>query len=494
MSNGNDDDIIKKETVINYYLELMKKGKITFLKGEEEHIQKIRDNLKALGKEKDFGKELEYAIEVWKSLFIAAMGHLDENVTKYEYENIFEYFDTFVNFEGLIFASDPYYRDHTLHSFWVYFLGEYLIKKEDFKKLFEEYHQDARCHKMRDIFLNIELNETNVYRYYDERINSLKKYDDSARCIIALTHDLGYPLVKIKKINKKISKILPFFSIETFEEFKFQYGNNKNIYVETFLDILSSPVYISTEEICYDDKQKEVLGKINEVSRTAFGSEDYKEALKVLKESFDKLGESKVDFQNSQRRSFYHFEDKQTFMRYARDFEHYEHGIMSAYLIIKNFEAFSSISPRSSKIGKIAESINPLNDVKLDILIAISNHTSKGYSISKLHGLSKWCDFLILVDEIEEFSRLTRAGKNRSFEEQLCKTKIKFTEDDYLKTEFIFENPIEGVDPKKFYKDKCNKLLKIFDVPNLEDYMRFKFIVKNGDEEVGKLTIKKNDK
>ena len=32
--------------------------------------------------------------------------------------------------EELIFASDSFYRDHTLHCIWVYFLGEYLKRRK----------------------------------------------------------------------------------------------------------------------------------------------------------------------------------------------------------------------------------------------------------------------------------------------------------------------------------------------------------------------------
>ncbi|MHA1211837.1 MAG: hypothetical protein ACTSSH_05180, partial [Candidatus Heimdallarchaeota archaeon] len=43
---------------------------------------------------------------------------------------LFKYFKEFVEFEELIFASDSFYRDHTLHCLWVYFLGEYLFNND----------------------------------------------------------------------------------------------------------------------------------------------------------------------------------------------------------------------------------------------------------------------------------------------------------------------------------------------------------------------------
>ena len=43
----------------------------------------------------------------------------------------------------------------------------------------------------------------------------IKNYNDSLRCVTSLTHDLGYPIKKITKINKSMKNILPYFSINS---------------------------------------------------------------------------------------------------------------------------------------------------------------------------------------------------------------------------------------------------------------------------------------
>ena len=71
--------------------------------------------------------------DLWKALFEASMSFIDPD--KDGYDKLFKYFDNYVEFEELIFASDSFYRDHTLHSLWVYFLGDYILKEPSFKDL-----------------------------------------------------------------------------------------------------------------------------------------------------------------------------------------------------------------------------------------------------------------------------------------------------------------------------------------------------------------------
>lgn len=71
--------------------------------------------------------KISIACKLWKVLFEAAMTSI--NPDKTGYDKLFKYFDAYVEFEELIFASDSFYRDHTLHCIWVYLLGEYLKLK-----------------------------------------------------------------------------------------------------------------------------------------------------------------------------------------------------------------------------------------------------------------------------------------------------------------------------------------------------------------------------
>jgi len=196
----------------------MGKDEIVFLQGKDELKTSIRKALEALIEESKMNNKIQLAIGLWKNLFEAAMSYISPN--KKGYDKIFKYFDSYVEFEELIFASDSFYRDHTLHCLWVYFLGEYLYRKPEFSELYRLEREVIESHKLME-----KLSESfNVVEGINARVlkNVLKGEEesedlkDSVRCIAALTHDLGYPLKKIEKINKSINKVLPFFAINNF--------------------------------------------------------------------------------------------------------------------------------------------------------------------------------------------------------------------------------------------------------------------------------------
>ena len=121
---------------MDYYLKLMEKDKIQFLVGKPEAKKCIVEGIEELKKSEDLHSKILSAKKLWKILFEVSMSYIDPD--KKGYDVLFEYFDDFVEFEELIFASDKFYRDHTLHSLWVYFLGEYLYNNKEFKIYFKD--------------------------------------------------------------------------------------------------------------------------------------------------------------------------------------------------------------------------------------------------------------------------------------------------------------------------------------------------------------------
>ena len=128
------EHFIDEKTVMRFYLECMDKDEIVFLQGKDELKESIRKSLEALIEESKMNNKIQIAIGLWKNLFEAAMSRISSN--KKGYDKIFKYFDSYVEFEELIFASDSFYRDHTLHCLWVYFLGEYLYRNPEFSELY----------------------------------------------------------------------------------------------------------------------------------------------------------------------------------------------------------------------------------------------------------------------------------------------------------------------------------------------------------------------
>ena len=94
----------------------MKENKVNFLKTQENTKNQISSLLSTLKKPKDLHTRTEIAKQLWKTLFETAIEYISPN--EESFDTLFSYFDKFVAFEELIFASDSFYRDHTLHVIW----------------------------------------------------------------------------------------------------------------------------------------------------------------------------------------------------------------------------------------------------------------------------------------------------------------------------------------------------------------------------------------
>ncbi|MHA1204061.1 MAG: hypothetical protein ACTSSL_03860 [Candidatus Heimdallarchaeaceae archaeon] len=188
--------IVNEYVVMNFFLEQMSQDKIAFLADSPEKKEKIHEKITYLTKCNNLHDKILAAKSLWKMLFESAMSFIDEN--KRGYDDLFSYFDAFVNFEELIFASDSFYRDHTLHSLWVYFLGEYLFRAQEFQPLWTNFNYPFRVLlKAQKILEHLDCPE--VFDTYSKTLDAIIpfiNFEDSIRCIAALTHHLN-SLVKL---------------------------------------------------------------------------------------------------------------------------------------------------------------------------------------------------------------------------------------------------------------------------------------------------------
>lgn len=63
---------------------------------------------------------------LWEQLASAALNHIDPNSKGNS--DLFKYLNAATEFEDLLYGLEQYYRDHTLHSLWVYLIGEHLLR------------------------------------------------------------------------------------------------------------------------------------------------------------------------------------------------------------------------------------------------------------------------------------------------------------------------------------------------------------------------------
>ncbi len=462
--------LVNEKMVLSYYIEEMDKDKIQFLVGRDEYKKKIKAEILALKDADNMNAKIQVAKKLWKLLFNAAMGYIDPD--KRGYDNLFNYFDRYVNFEELIFASDSFYRDHTLHCLWVYFLGEYILRHEEFNMLTKDMYGQLKTPIQ--FFESIrKLNRDGIFgdilATIDKFYESLK-YKDSVRCIASITHDLGYPLKKINKINKCIKEILPEFSINNYDEFNFNYSEIQQGFIKEFIDFMN---YNFNINFMIDDSNNK---KLEEILKKTFNvNQDNSNSLEItLNEEASLLTNEEVKMIKAAAKFEVNLDkDVSMYLRYYNDFEQYQHGIMSAFLLMKVISAFKGVTfafhgRQNINIGNI-----DLVDIitKQEILQAVSNHTSDGYQISKITDVSA---YLILIDEIEEFSRISRANQNRQYVDEFCSTDISM-KNNYLMIDFIFDNKeLPNLDPERAFKDKCNKFLSLIDIRNYDEKLKFR--------------------
>ncbi|MBD3190197.1 MAG: hypothetical protein GF308_06120 [Candidatus Heimdallarchaeota archaeon] len=474
--------LLNEDIVMDFYCDLLSQDEILFLKGKKDEREKIMDKINELKEIDKLHDKIELAKDLWKVLFKNAMSFIDPNLKGYD--TLFRYFDVFVDFEELIFASDSFYRDHTLHCLWVYFLGEYLFRNPEYQPLFSSFNEaNHQANKIVNFYKKFEMPEIfeGIISVADN-FQLLEENEESIRCVVALAHDLGYPLKKIAKINKSIGEILPFFSIFKFGEFDFQFDTIQQFYINSFLELMSARFDLTPTEIDLNftefDLVQGFFTRLNKI-----GPQDYEYNINANTEKFNELKQYLKSLGEQEKFILKRVHEVKgmlrkeitRMLRYSNDFETYQHGIMSSFLLIKTLNAFSNMKISYSDPDNIPSynfSLLPIIDAKLNILQAMADHTSPGFQIRNFNSYSS---FLILIDEIEEFSRISRADQFREFVNEFCKSSVTF-QDGILKIDFIFDNAdIPNLNPEIAFKGKCTRFLNVFDLSNLDEKIRIRF-------------------
>lgn len=455
--------MIDEKKVLDFYLDEIKKDSIAFLRNKPWYKEDISKEIINLREEKEMHNKIKICKNLWKLLFEASMSFIDTD--RRGYDDLFQYFDEYINFEELIFASDSFYRDHTMHCLWVYFLGEYIFKNEDFKPFFHKYgKENEHLWKMCD-FLR-KGNHKDIFKSFidlQDLISEFEDLNDSMRCLEALTHDLGYPIKKINSINKNIKSILPHFGIKNSSEFDFSYSDIHDNLIKDFINLISYSFNFSTDA---SKKSESIIKKI-------FNFNEYGNIEGFYEEELLKLTESEREILKDNNLKMQLFFNYSRHMRYSKDFENYQHGIMSAFLLFRkltvfNSKPFSYTDYNTLKVSKI--DFVKMN-VLAEILMAITDHTSEGFQMSEIMSDSS---FLTFIDELEEFSRISRANQNRQYINEFCKSNI-YVRDEYLNIDFIFDNnQIDNLDPERAFKGRCKRFLTLFNIRELDEDFKLK--------------------
>lgn len=407
----------------------VKKGEIQFLKKEEDRkdVLDILNQLlskfsEASGKQKNGENDLSDPLNwselhkigrsLWEKLLSCALKDIDPESKGNS--RIFKYLDAATNFEDLLYGLEPYYRDHTLHSLWVYFIGEHLLRDrlpgihDDLNWYLYNSIEDDKAAYSRMLLENATKKRKEICKQVNEKKGAIW-------CVMALCHDLGYSLAKLEKLNEKVKEVLEFVDLREFRHIGYSLDIEHQYHVSQFLDLMAMEVWI---EPSGDNKEVLIKG----------------------------------------------YRDDSTYWRLCQSFEKKEHGILSAYLIYKNLSIFADAwvrGPAENWGLRDDEAIE--NIMRGNILYAIAQHE---FEFAYLSELSSLADILMIADGMEEFSRYGRKLLSREYNETAAETGISF-KPVQLKRGQDVEIDIEYEVAKRqdhfeFIKRKADRLNKIY--------------------------------
>ena len=121
-------------------------------------------------------------------------------------KKINEYIDAFTVFEEMLFGLDSTYRDHTLHSLWVYLFGHQFITS------IGGYNSIKIAGQM-----DITYSKDNQLKFVlaAQHIRGSKGHLEAMWGMISILHDLGYPVEAIStRPHEVFGRILDPFAID----------------------------------------------------------------------------------------------------------------------------------------------------------------------------------------------------------------------------------------------------------------------------------------
>lgn len=390
--------------ILKQYINWVNNNEIDFLKNNRklqteiiDLIKKLKDHVeKAEGDGSRFRnlnwyKVHEDAKELWKKLASGALNNIDKGSKGNN--KLYDFLNKATEFEDLLYGLDDYYRDHTLHSLWVYFIGEYLLRK-----FLPGLHDNLNWYLYNDIDLyKIEYSYpqelVDYARNKEKELNDkVKEYRDAIWCIMALCHDLGYSLAQLKNLNKKVIAVVDFFDIPNISRTGYSLEVEHQHLIQQFLELMAMDVRIVPSENYLEE------------------SVEAKE--RVLTKCF---------------------RDDSTYWRLCRALEKKQHGILSSYLIYKILGIFADTSVRGAAEVWGLEDIEATDNImRGDILFAIAQHE---FDFAHLDELNSLADILVLADELEEFSRYSqRQLLSREYHDTMAYSWISFSEREATRT------------------------------------------------------------
>ena len=350
---------------INSFSDLIEKREEELKVGEFQHPldKKAREELEKLikdGRETIEYSQVKKVDNLWIMLIDKSIKCLrffddrepflknhDKTPIAYGIDDLRKYHNRYADFENLLYGASSYYRDHVFHAVRTWMLGVFcLLKDMDQEKLLVD---------------QITIDGSTMNDEFVSKINLKKKI--SMWTIIALCHDLGYPLEKSQQILDKTKKMMKDFisNPNIWNNFGFN-GMQDNIHDYIIKFMSTKMKEIEREEKCQKTDERE-----ENVTHTYYGRIQPK-----------------------------------YYLKYTKSLEHFDHGVISAVIIYKMLLYFleSDFNLNDDYYYKYQDARQFY--IRREILRAIASHTCPEiYSIY----LTTFSSILFLCDEMQEWGR-----------------------------------------------------------------------------------------
>lgn len=271
--------------------------------------------------------------------------------SSYGIDELGKYFDDFIEFESVLYGTGEFYRDHVHHVLEVWGVGIGLL--EGLQRI--------------DLKLNDGFIMSRQDFHYQITENAAKSISRSEMwamwSMIALCHDLGYPLEKASQINQKVRKIVNHFGTLNFNELNYNFDLLNSFLVAKYLNIISSKAERGDDR-CVEES-------LCEEKECGSGKSHHTE---IQPKYYDKL---------------------------CKSLEDYQHGVLSGMLIFKKLTYFLETDYSNVKKSLSCEDLRQFY-IRKEILRSICGHTCPKIYHIDLNTLSF---LLIFCDELQEWGR-----------------------------------------------------------------------------------------
>jgi len=217
-----DLEISSDSLLLTYFRQQM--NEVSFLRSETRNALDLLRDI-------DLHLQTDALVDIWKKLIEDAIVFLKLKDDREIYhdtmtlgtERLHGFLTEFQKFENILYGAIVHYRDHIAHVFRVFLLGHYIVKTSIG---FENLSPDVKT---------LNLSEADKQAFF---ISPEEK--EAMWCILALTHDLGYPLEVIYQINQRVRDMLQQFGNIPVQELGHSYFTQFKEFSDYTIRFLSS--------------------------------------------------------------------------------------------------------------------------------------------------------------------------------------------------------------------------------------------------------------